>query len=230
MTSPRQVAVRLYTRFDEQNCFVSAAMIGDVHVAVGAKLRIELVTGDTGGIEGQWRGNARAVMRRTIRRLLPGTGWEVAFPLCRIPHGAWCFRPTFIDRHGRACETLVIQTRLPEKPEWLGSAAGVTRDVPPPWTPLLTSGEAGRFHVACWGREYTFDRTSIVHGIQSLTRPFLAGPVRVTGRVDGRAIRWSHRTLDCLGRAPDQTVLTQTMRCGALRTSMYSLESRLGEK
>ena len=216
MTNPRQVAVRLYTRFDERNCAVSAAMIGDVHVAVGAKLRVELVTGDTGGIEGQWRGRAKTVMRRTIRRLLPGAAHEVAFPLSRIPEGAWCFRPTFIDRHGRACETHVVQTRLPERPEWFGSSSGVTRDVPPPWTPLQTRGESGRIRIACWGREYAFDRTSVVHRIRSLDRPLLAGPVRLTGRVDGRAIRWSGRALQCLDRAPDQTVLTQTMQCGTL--------------
>lgn len=216
MTSPRQVALRLYTRFDERHCYVSAAMIGDVHVALGAKLRVELVTGDTGGIEGQWRGSAKSVMRRTIRRLLPGAAHEVAFPLSKIPHGAWCFRPTFVDRHGQTCGTRVIQTRLPEKPEWLGSATGVSRDVPPPWPPLRTRCESGRIHVACWGRDYAFDRTSIVHRVRSLARSLLAGPVRLTGRVNGRAVRWSHGTLDCLDHSPGQTVLLQTMRCGTL--------------
>ena len=215
--SPRQVAARLYTRFDKQNCYVSAAMIGDAHVALGAQLRIELVPGDTGGIEGQWRGEARALMQRTIRRLVPGAEQEVAFPLRKLPKGSWCFRPIFIDRHGQVCHTQVIQTRRPEAPEWFGSPAGLTRDVPEPWTPIETCSERGGFRVACWAREYAFDASSIIRRVRALDRALLASPVRLKGRAEGRAIRWCAQALRCVDSAADQTVLRQTARCGALR-------------
>lgn len=214
MTSPRQVAVRLYTRFDKRYCHVSAAMIGEAHIAIGARLRIDLLPGDTGNIEGQWMWPARPAASRTLRRL--DTRQEVRFPLSKIPHGSWCFKPTLIDRHGRPCETTLVQTHVPDRPEWFGSSAGVSRKVPPPWTPLQTKADRGQYRISCFGREHVLDRTSIVRSIRSLDQSLLAAPVRLTGRMNGRDIRWTRCALRCIDRAKDQAVFAQTMRCGPL--------------
>jgi hypothetical protein len=216
-TSPRQVAVRLFTRFTARHCHVTAAMLGDAFAGLGGRLRIELVTGDTGAVGGQSSGPATVVLRRTLRRLVPGATAEVRIPLARIPQGAWCLRPTFIDRHGRACHTQVLQTVQPDRPEWFGSPAGVSRTVPPPWSPLRTEVTRDGYRVRCWGREYSLAPGTLLAQVLALGDALLGSPVRFTGRADGRTLQWERPALSCLDQAPDQAVFGQEMSCGPLR-------------
>lgn len=183
--SPGIVGLRLYTRRGERSYFVSAAAIGDVHVARGAKVRIDLAEGDTGAVGGQAGAEAPAVMTRTIRRLLPGGKDEVAFPLSRFPRGSWCFRAQVIDRFGRHCPTRVLQIQQRPQPPWFGSDEAVTRGVPAPWTPLKRKANT----VACWGRRYDLNGDSVLSQVRALDTTLLAGPVQIV--IDGKAASFS---------------------------------------
>ena len=93
--SPRKVIVRLYTCVRNNKLHVRAAIAGEPHVAIGGKLLLEIVPGDTGNIEGQWRGPQKAILQRTIQRLLPGTAEQATFPVSKLPTGSWSVRSTF---------------------------------------------------------------------------------------------------------------------------------------
>jgi len=207
--SPRKVIVRLYTRVDGHKLRVRAALAGEPHTALGGKLLIEIVLGDTGNIEGKCRGPQKAVMRRTIRKLLPGAAEEAVFAVSKLPHGDWSVRPTFIDRHGRACETEVVQDRLfSDMPKWFGSAEAVSRKVMPPWTPIEVHEMHAGLSVNCWGREHKFNAGPFLAQVFSRGKALLSGPMRLRAVANGRELRWRKPKLECLGHAPDQVVLT----------------------
>lgn len=211
--SPRRVVVRTHQRLTKRNLFVSVSIAGEPHVAQGGSVELLLCEGDTGGVDGQWKAPQKAIMRRRIRRLLPGARREVAFPLARIPlgSGAWWVKALFTDRHGRSCHTETLQDKLESLPAEVGSAEGVTRAVPAPWTPLRVEKRAGGFRVRCWDREYDFAADSFVQRISSAGHPLLAGPVRVFARADGRNVLWSKSSLKLLSRSPDQAVFSQML-------------------
>jgi hypothetical protein len=205
--SPRKVIVRLYTNVHDNKLCVRAAIAGEPHTAIGGKLLLEIVPGDTGNIEGQWRGLQKAILQRTIRKLLPGTAEQATFPVSKLPTGSWSVRPTFIDRHGQACETDVVQDRLGSKmPQWFGSSKGVNRKVVPPWTPIEMQQTRSMLSVNCWGREHRFKANSILSQVTSQGTALLSGPVRVIATANGRKIRWQKSKLDCLSHAADQAV------------------------
>ena len=209
ISSPREVLVRLYTRTDEKNFHVRAAVAGEAHIAQGGRLELQLVEADTGAIGGQPASSQKTVMRRTIRRLLPAASEEAAFPHSQIPKGSWCVRPVFIDRHGLRCHTEVVQDKLREPTPWFGSDEGVSRDVPAPWTPLKTSRTGRKLTVRCWGRQYEFAPRSLLDKAVATGKSLLAAPVRLSARVDGHRIRWKTSSVECLSKAPDQVVLSQ---------------------
>ena len=209
--SPRRVILRLYTRSDDQNLYVSVAVAGESAIALGAKVVLDIVEGDTGNIEGQWRGPHESVMQRTLHCLMPGAAEEAAFPLAELPKDHWSIRPAFVDRHGNRCDTEVVQDRIPTTPEWFGSAAAVDRKIPAPWTPLTTVVGRTGIDVSCWGRDYRFRAGSILEQLSSLGVPLLHGPVRLVGRIDGREITWRGARLDCVDSGDDQVVIRQRL-------------------
>lgn len=212
-SSPRIVTVRTHQRLTARALFVSVSIAGEPHVAQGGSVELQLCDGDTGAVDGQWRAPQRPVMRRRIRRLLPGARREVCFPLDKIPlgSGAWWIKARFIDRHGRECLTQTLQDSLDSRPEGLGSTEGITRRVPSPWTPLQVEPASGGFRVRCWGREYRFGKDSFVERISSGGRSLLAGPVRAFAKVNGRVVGWSGHAPRAAGLSPDQAVLSHTL-------------------
>ena len=209
--SPREVLTRVYARAEKDSLIAAVAVAGEPHIVRGGKVELQIVRGDTAGIEGQIAGSQTPVLRRTIRRLLPAGRTEVSFPLAKIPLGDWCIRAVFTDRHGRRCPTRVVQHRLADRPEWFGSAEGTSRTVPPPWTPLRSAARRGGFSVACWGRTYEFDRDSCIRQILSDGIRLLAGPIRWVGKINGRKLGRLRGSLHCLERARDRVVLSQEL-------------------
>ena len=147
--SPRKAFLKVYTRFEECNLIASVVVAAEAHLAQGATVELRLL-----------QSGEEVLQRRTIRRLLPGTRREVVFPLDEIKSGCCVIRATLTDRHGRTLEAHVLQEKAPPPTDWLGSAEGITRKVPAPWTPLKTrrrsahsavgSVRQSRHHNLCW--------------------------------------------------------------------------------
>lgn len=198
--SVRRIAVRVYTRYEGRKIHARVHVVGETHVAQGGKVELVL-----------YQQRSREVFGRRDIRVGRGPAKEVSFDTGRIPYGCCAFRATFIDRHGHAFETEVLYDRSPGPVPWLGSAEGVSRRVPRPWTPLQSHRTPDGLRVACWGRQYAFDRVSFVQGIDAAGRGLLAGPIRPVARVNGKAVRWRRGALDLVAQGRDQVVFTQEL-------------------
>jgi hypothetical protein len=72
-------------------------------------------------------------------------------------------------------------------PEWLGSRAGLSDEVLPPWTPVEASGG----QVAVWGRTYTFRGLPFPEAVITRDTEILASPIRLIAIADGEDLRWT---------------------------------------
>ena len=216
LASPRKVTLRLYTHVKNQRLFVRVALAGETHPALGGKALLEIVRGDTGNIEGQWVGPQKALMRRTVRKLLPGASETAVFPVSKLPQGDWCVRATFIDRLGRRCHTETVQDRFLDPPEWFGSPEGVSRRVPAPWTKLEVRPAPRSVRVRCWGREHFFGTGSFLRQVTSLGRPLLRAPITLNAQVNSLPVRWRASRLKCIRSSADQAVLIHEATAGSL--------------
>lgn len=93
----------------------------------------------------------------------------------------------------RSKKDVLTQTTVPvevtsllqaPEPSWIGSQAGMTRNVPPPWTPLKTETQRKQKSVVVkpWGRRYEFEADSLISAIYVGEHNLLAAPVRFRAR------------------------------------------------
>jgi hypothetical protein len=101
------------------------------------------------------------------------------------------------------------------KPEWWQNTLGVTREVPPPWTPLKVEGDS----VSCWGRRYDFVDSPILGQIESQGREILAGPVELRAEVGGRGGRARALSGRFGEKSPDRVIYQASGALGALALS-----------
>jgi len=99
----------------------------------------------------------------------------------------------------------------PGPPAWRGNQIGLTRKVPPPWTPLqIRKAESeGRkrpprdsalhpsplaFSVECWGRRYTLGELGLPGQILSADAELLAAPVELRAVRGGQPLKWQAKS------------------------------------
>ena len=75
----------------------------------------------------------------------------------------------------------------PAAPWWLGSPAGVSREVLPPWTPVEAAGAA----VKVWGRTYQFGTLPLPSDVVARNAKVLASPITLRGTADGKELTWA---------------------------------------
>ncbi len=192
-SSARAVTVMIYTRYEYRKVYARVHLLGEAHLARGG--RVELVLYSTRS------GETRE--RRVIRNIGHD---EVAFDTRNIPSGCCDFKATFVDRFGTRFATRTLQDKWPGDLPWLGSRAGISRQVPKPWTPLATSESGDGLEISCWGRTYVFSTTAFASGVSSAGSQLLAGPLRPVARVNGEKIRWTSGHLELISAESDQVV------------------------
>jgi hypothetical protein len=97
-----------------------------------------------------------------------------------------------------------------QRPAWIGSQAGISDRVLPPWTPLEVYQEARLLRVACWGRTYEFDNTPFPRSIRTAGKSVLSAPVRVTARVAGTPLAiWLAGDVRLVEKSPHRVRLSQ---------------------
>ena len=214
--SPRKVTLRVSTRFEQRKVTASVAVVGEAHLADGASVELEMVSS---------RAN-KVVHTRTIKRLLRGARGLASFPMGNVPSGCCSFRAVLIDRFGVRHPTDILQDKWSgDDYPWLGTADGVTRKVPAPWTAVETRTTRGGMAVSCWGREYQFDRRDFLTRVRTAGEQVLAGPVRLVARADGKEVRWKSGPMDPIAAEPDQAVFSRQMSgAGLMVTSHTAVE------
>lgn len=126
----------------------------------------------------------------------------------------------------------------PEKPSWLGSRAGITRKVPPPFTALQSTKTAQGCTVSPWGRTYEFGSTPFVSQINSQDAPLLAAPMRLLARVNGSDVVWAPSAAQLTGASDTACRISQklegssvsadvttTIECDGLAKISWSLQA-----
>jgi hypothetical protein len=200
--STRTITVRVYTRYQTRKVHARLHVVGETHILKGGKVELGLRSQRSGEVQES----------RIIK--LPSSG-EVTFDTRDIVSGCCVFEATFIDRHGVHFTTEVIHDKSRGKVPWLGSQEGVSSKVPKPWTPIKVTQKKTHLDVSCWGRDYSFDRTSFASQITSVGKDLLASPIRPEARVNGKAVTWRKGKLSVVGQSGNQVVLTQEFQSAA---------------
>ena len=105
--------------------------------------------------------------------------------------------------------TAKISRYDPAQWAWKDSTAGISGDVPPPWTPLRVRQLKQSVSVEAWGRQYEFRPDSFVSAIRVGEHDLLAGPVRLLVRSEAGAVPSPNPSLTVVEAAADRVRLAQ---------------------
>ena len=101
----------------------------------------------------------------------------------------------------------------PAAPWWLGSKAGITREVLPPWTPVEAAGAT----VKVWGRTYEFGTLPLPCSVVTKDAEVLAAPIVLRGIADGKELTWTGPGCRTVEAQPDAVRLAGEASSGNLR-------------
>ena len=207
-TSPRQITLCAFARFDGNKMHVTVAPVGDAFIARGSAVELWV-----------WhRARRQQFVRTRIDDFEQPSARTVVLDLSRVPAGTAELQAVLVDRWGRECITHLIQSAdPPDKPDWWGSRAGLDPGVPAAWTPLTCDSRAdGAFAVSCSGRTYRFTPGSLLESVTAAGSQVLHGPVRLTAVAGGRDLLLDAETIDEVASAPDEVVLQQRLTAANL--------------
>ena len=143
-------------------------------------LRVSVVDPDSG----------KTVATGEIGRSRPHVYDRGELSIADLPPGRYVVRAELRSPEDRRLgEPVTRELRIPEKPPWYDSRAGVSDEVLPPWTPLTVEGTT----VRCLGREYRFAGSAFPAQIVSAGKEMLAGPIAVRAGSEGRPVEWRDR-------------------------------------
>jgi len=161
--------------------------------------RVELLDAD-----GKGRGGVDFTLGADLRAHA-----EVAIP---GEPGKYKIRAVLRGRKDILAQTIVpieVKPLLEEPaPSWIGSQAGINRDVPPPWTPLQTKRKRGSVVVEPLGRRYEFKGGALASAISVGEHELLAGPVRLIARTRRGELRKGRFSLTVTDARADRVELS----------------------
>ena len=207
-TSPRQITLCAYVRFDGDKLHVTVVPVGDAFIARGSAVELSV-----------WHRSRRQPFVRTrIDDFDQPSGRTVVLDLGQVPGGTSELQAVLVDRWGRECVTHLIQSAdPPHKPEWWGSRAGLDSRVPAAWTPLQGGATAdGTYAVSCWGRTYRFAPGCLLESVTAVGSRILHAPVRLTAVAGGRSLRFAAEAIDEVASDRHEVVLEQRLTAANL--------------
>ena len=207
-TSPRQITLCAYVRFDGDKLHVTVVPVGDAFIARGSAVELSV-----------WHRSRRQPFVRTrIDDFDQPSGRTVVLDLGQVPGGTSELQAVLVDRWGRECVTHLIQSAdPPHKPEWWGSRAGLDSRVPAAWTPLQGGATAdGTYAVSCWGRTYRFAPGCLLESVTAVGSRILHAPVRLTAVAGGRSLRFAAEAIDEVASDRHEVVLEQLLTAANL--------------
>lgn len=99
------------------------------------------------------------------------------------------------------------------KPDWLGSRAGISDAVLPPWTPVEASGG----EVSVYGRTYCFQALPVPASVVARKAELLAGPVTLRATLSAIEVAWQGTAPQIAEATPAVVRLSTQAKCGQLR-------------
>ncbi len=114
------------------------------------------------------------------------------------------------------------KTQTPAEPDWLGSKAGKSEEVLPPWTPVEVSGT----EVSVWGPSYGFRDLPLPASVLTRETQILASPIVLAGEADGKKLAWAGLRVRTSRAEPHRAQLiahagSHSFRCDGRITTEY---------
>lgn len=132
--------------------------------------------------------------------------------VAELAPGTYVVEAEALDRAGKRLYVTRVDVEKPARPAWLGSTAGISDEVLPPWTPLKATGNA----VSPWGRTYSLGALPFPSSVVTRETEVLNGPITLVGSVDGQALQWSGSPCAVREARPHRVSLGGRAQAGAL--------------
>ena len=189
-----------------------------VHVPTkGASLRLSLLT------PGAAQPARQTVPMSETRPASARAVSTYAFQDVKMAEGDYIVTAELLDRDGAVLAAAKQVWHGADRPAWLGSKAGITDQVLPPWKPVTVEqrpaahgkGEALDIHV--WGRTYRFDNSLFPSQITTKGKQILARPIRVIVRANGRETTVRDCEVKLESHSPPAAIVTTSGHAGGLQ-------------
>ena len=105
---------------------------------------------------------------------MPDYSCEAEMDVKSLPPGKYTAKCRIDSRGQQVAEQAIPFEKLP-LPEWYGNTIGITDRVPKPFTPLRRTGDT----IACWGREYRYEKRLFPSQITTQGRKLLSAPMEL---------------------------------------------------
>ena len=163
-------------------------------------------------------GTGKSLTRGVIRRSGAGVYDQGELSIEHLPPGEYRVEARLQAQTGKwLTDTVTLKLRVPGRPEWYNSKAGISDEVLPPWTPLGLEGKT----VSCWGREYRFNDLPFPAQILSAGEEILKDPVAIRVTVNGSVMAWRDGRVTMIEHKPNIVTLD-----AAADSAMLSLKGR----
>jgi hypothetical protein len=140
-----------------------------------------------------------------------------SFGTGKLAPGKYQVSAEIANRKGTVLAAATAELVYRERPAWLGSSAGKSERVLPPFTELvLEPGPDQGTTVSCWGRRYRFGAGPFLAGAESAGCDLLAGPLRLVGTAGGRPLALSLGPLGVGSADAARCCLSRSAEGGAL--------------
>lgn len=136
---------------------------------------------------------------------------EAEFKSPKLPVGNYQISAVVKNKEGREMKTSLLQAVYPQKPAWFGSREGLGDEVLSPWTPLSVEKGKENLTVGVWGRKYVFGSSPFLSMVESKETGIFSGPMRLTGRADGKDLTWQSGIPKVHSQKPSRVVLLQRL-------------------
>ncbi len=136
----------------------------------------------------------------------------VEMDVAQLAAGKYVVQAEAIGKGGERLSVSRVDIEKPVRPAWLGSTAGISDEVLPPWTPLKAAGNA----VRPWGRTYAMGALPFPASVITRQTEVLNGPITLVGSVNGQALQWSGSACSVKQARPNIVSLGGRAQAGAL--------------
>lgn len=152
------------------------------------------------------------IIREKSLKIPAGLKASVTFDIPDIAPGEYDIQAVARGPDGKTLPGNVITEKItwPEKPWWLGSQAGISDKVLPPWTDLKMDRMQNMVTVQPWGRSYEFNGKTLINQIVTKGVSMLKEPVQIHSVVDGKAVEWDKGAVEIVETTPAKISLIQT--------------------
>lgn len=144
---------------------------------------------------------SKTVWEKTVPATVARGVTNEVFDVSDLKPGVYKAVSTILTKDGSAVRQYVnYYAKEDGKPAWLDAGLGEEDEVPPPWTPPVSTDDS----FACWGREHRLGGDGLMSAMKTQGREILAGPVAVV--LNGRRLPFVSKVLRRRNAGTDYTL------------------------